>query len=52
MIVTPKELEKWSKSGKDLTVQDNRPKKQIREIPLDKLNHIKGPPDTKKKLEG
>ena len=52
MIVTPKELEKWSKSGKDLTVLDIRPKKQIREFPLVKLNHIKGTPDTIKNLEG
>jgi len=52
MIVTPKELEKWSRSGKDLTVLDIRPKKQIREFPLVKLNHIKGTPDTIKNLEG
>ena len=52
MIVTPKKLEKWSKSGKDFTVLDIRPKKQIREFPLVKLNHIKGTPDTIKNLEG
>ena len=52
MIVTPKKLEKWSRSGKDLTVLDIRPKKQIGEFPLVKLNHIKGTLDTINNIEG
>jgi len=52
VIITPKELQKWSDNGKNFTVLDIRPRKQIREFPLVDLNHIIGSVDSIKNSKG
>ena len=52
MIITPRELQQWLNDGKKFTVLDIRPKNQIMEFPIVKLEHISGSLDSIKTLKG
>ena len=52
MIITPKELQSWIKQGKNFTVFDVRPKKEIKKNPLSKLDSIAGELEEYKEIKG
>ena len=52
MIITPKQLKKWSENAKNFILVDIRPKKQIKQSPIKELEYIISTPDSIRKLKG